>query len=94
MPKGPKKSLFNFVNKLKKNVNNMFNNDIHIEEYKDMNTATTVKKKPAVKKPAAKKVAAKKPAVKKAVVKKPVVKKAVAKKPAVKKAVVKKSVSK
>ena len=84
MPKGSKKSLFNFVNQLKKNVNNMFNNDIHIEEFKDMNTATTVKKKPAVKKPAAKKVAAKKPAVKKAVTKKP----------AAKKAVVKKSVSK
>ena len=48
MPTGPKKSLFNFVNKLKKNVNNMFNNDIHIEEYKDMNT--TIKPKVAAKK--------------------------------------------
>jgi hypothetical protein len=89
MPKGPKKSLFNFVNQLKKNVNNMFNNDIHIEEFKDMNTATTVKKKPAVKK-----AVAKKSVVKKAVAKKPAVKKAVTKKPAAKKAVVKKSVSK
>ncbi|MEI6188161.1 MAG: hypothetical protein WCP46_06660 [Alphaproteobacteria bacterium] len=67
MPKGPKKSLFNFVNQLKKNVNNMFNNDIHIEEFKDMNTATTVKKKPAVKKAVTKKPAAKKAVVKKSV---------------------------
>jgi len=60
MPTGPKKSLFNFVNKLKKNVNNMFNNDIHIEEYKDMNTTTkpkvAVKKKTVAKKLAAKKL--------------------------------------
>ena len=65
MPKGPKNSLFNFVNRLKKNVNKMFDNKVHIEEYKDMNTITTTKTATKAKTTVKKKAVAKKLRLKK-----------------------------